>query len=812
MLPILLVEDSQVDRALIIYELKREFSDLQIESVIDAESFYQALKRGNFSLLITDYRLRWSDGLTVLREFKSHYPYCPTIMFTDSGSEEIAVEAMKAGLDDYIIKSPKHYVRLSVAVRSILQRVESEQRANRLETRLQGLLNQLNVGVFRSTLNGYFLEGNSAFLNLLGVKSLQEAQNMELPKEIRFPSLLEIQGANSSREVELRRADGLVIWVSLCQIINVTQPEPVVEGLLEDISDRKQLLHREQVCRAIAEAQEQRSSFLAQASSILVSSLDYRTTLASVADLAIPTLADWCFIDIIEENVKPFSQPVVAAVDPQKKALVLELKRRYPTPVDADYGPPKVLRTGKPELVSHIPESIIFSIARDEEHLSLLRQLQAKSYMVVPLIVRDRKLGTIAFSSAQPGRHYTQADLEMALELADLAALAIDNARLYRESCEANRIKDEFLAIVSHELRTPLHSILGWANMLRHKKLSEATTAQALETIERNAQLQRKLIDDILDVSRIVQGKIRLNLNPVHLVSIINSAVADIRPSAEVKAIRVETILDSCVSKVIGDSDRLQQIVWNLLANAVKFTPQGGRVEVRLEQVNSSARIVVSDTGQGISTDFLPYVFERFRQGNAKTTRAQGGLGLGLAIVHHLVEMHGGTVYAASEGEGRGATFTVQLPLEKEQPMRSLEQKPVGLNEFPSLKGLQILIVDDDADALQLTAFILEQCQVKVTKTTSAREALDRFSQLQPDILISDIGMPYEDGYWLIRQIRSLETHHKQQIPAIALTAYAKEEEQIRTLEAGFQMHLPKPVNPAELVSVVARLAQGNFD
>lgn len=572
-------------------------------------------------------------------------------------------------------------------------------------------------------------------------------------------------------------------------------------------SERKLLFASEQAARIAAEAAEKRSNFLAQASRVLVSSLDYRTTLTSVAQLAVPTLADWCIVDVVENNSVAFSNPVIAASEPQKEALIREFRQRYPIAVDADYGLAKVLRTGKPELVTNILEPSLQRKAWNEEYINLL---QVKSYMIVPLLVRKRKLGTIVFASAQLGRHYTIVDLAMAEELAQRAASAIENAQLYRQAQEANRIKDEFLAIVSHELRTPLNSMLGWVQIIRNRKLDETITSKALETIERNAQLQRKLIEDILDVSRIVQGKIRLNIYKVDLVIVINAAIEAIYPTSEIKDIQVESKLDSSVGKVMGDAERLQQVVWNLLSNAVKFTPRRGRVEVCLEQVNSNAKISVSDTGKGINADFLPYMFERFRQADSTTTRTDSGLGLGLAIVNHLVEMHSGTVYAVSEGEGRGATFTVLLPLIEPQPEQLIKESPVEIDHLLALDGLQVLLVDDNADTRELIAFILEQSGAEVTSVSSVSEALEALVRLRPNILVSDIGMPDEDGYSLIRQVRSHKALDGQKIPAVALTAFASDEERRLALEAGFQVHLSKPIEPDKLVTVVANLVKGS--
>ncbi|GAA6616594.1 response regulator [Scytonema sp. NUACC26] len=822
MLRLLLIDDNEHDRTLIIYKLRCEFPDLQVEQVTKAEDFYPALEAGNFELVITDYRLRWNDGLTVLQDIKSRYPNCPVIMFTDSGSQEIAVEAMKAGLEDYIIKSAKHYVRLPVAIRSILQRLEQQER---VEKALQEA-NQRCADIIESITDAFCAldkEFRFTYVNQKSEQILQKTQAELLGKNIweeypdaigsvfyqkyheaattKLPVRFEAFYPNMDMWLEVRvypQADGLTIYS-------------------HDISDRKrsdlereQFLTREQAARAEAEAQERRSTFLSEASCLLTSSLDYRTTLTSVASIAVPTLADWCFVDIIEKNLTVFTEPIIVASDPEKAALIRELRQRYPPPADADFGAPKVLRTGEPEIVSEIPDSLLLSVAQDERHLNLLRQLEAKSYMLVPLIAGQRKLGTITFASAQPERRYQKADLAMAIELAQRAAIAIDNARLYQEAWEANRIKDEFLAIVSHELRTPLNSILGWAKMLRQRNLSEVTATKAIETIERNAKLQKQLIEDILDVSRIVQGKIRLNLCPLNLISVINAVVESIRPIAQAKAIQFQSVLDSNVGQVTGDFDRMQQVVWNLLSNAVKFTPFGGQVEIRLEQVNSMAQITISDTGAGISADFLPYVFERFRQADATTTRANGGLGLGLAIVRHLVEMHNGTVFAASDGEGLGATFTVQIPIREEQILQQTDLDSPSDDKFPSLKGLRILVVDDNTDTLELITFILEQCQSQITTATSVSVAVASFSQFKPNILISDIGMPGEDGYSLIQKIRTLPPEQGGQIPAAALTAFAGESERDRVLAAGFQLHISKPVDPNELVAAVEKLAELN--
>jgi signal transduction histidine kinase/CheY-like chemotaxis protein len=387
-----------------------------------------------------------------------------------------------------------------------------------------------------------------------------------------------------------------------------------------------------------------------------------------------------------------------------------------------------------------------------------------------------------------------------------------------KEAEEANRLKDEFLATLSHELRTPLTAILGWARMLSDGQLKEVDRARAVETIQRNAHLQSQLIEDILDVSRIVTGKLRLEVRPIELPPIIEAAVESVLPAAEAKQIRMQRVLDSGTSLVSGDSNRLQQIVWNLLTNAIKFTPKGGRVQLRLERVNSHVEIIVTDTGQGIRREVLPFIFDRFRQADASTTRQHGGLGLGLAIVRHLVEMHGGTVEAESEGEGKGATFTVKLPMiatrfpEVSGDIRQDRVHPTASNGViferpPELEDLHVLVVDDEEDTRILVRSVLEQCGARVTTAASAAEGLAALRTLRPDVLLSDLGMPEEDGYSLIAKVRALPAEHGGRTPAAALTAYARVEDRMKVLRSGFQIHLPKPIEPAELVTVVASLA-----
>jgi PAS domain S-box-containing protein len=457
--------------------------------------------------------------------------------------------------------------------------------------------------------------------------------------------------------------------------------------------------------------------------------------------------------------------------------------------------------------------------------------LPVRSYLAAPVISRSGNvLGGLFFGHSTVGV-FADREERILAGLAVQAAIALDNSALLRqaevarEQAErANRTKDEFLATVSHELRTPLNAIMGWAQLL----LASGTAAddperrqRGLETVVRNAKLQSQLIDDLLDVSRIISGKMRLDVQSTDLAAVIDAAVEAIRPAAEAKQIQVRRVLDPFAGPVSGDPVRLQQVVWNLLSNAVKFTSKAGKVEVRLERVNSHIEILVADNGSGIAPDFLPYVFDRFRQLDASTTRRHGGLGLGLAIVRHLVELHGGTVRVKSPGDGQGSTFIVALPLSiahltpdegqrRVHPAAEADDgDPCSEDSSLDLRGIRVLVVDDEPDARETLRQILEHCNAEVETVASAAEAISKLEAWRPDVLLSDIGMPGEDGYELIRRVRELPPDRGGRTPAAALTAFARGEDRRRALRAGFQMHLAKPVEIQELATVVASLARG---
>ena len=431
-------------------------------------------------------------------------------------------------------------------------------------------------------------------------------------------------------------------------------------------------------------------------------------------------------------------------------------------------------------------------------------------------IVGASKIARDITDQKQARRALDDASQRLKIALAEAEHAAIEKERLLRQAEESSRLKEEFLATISHELRTPLSAILGWTRMLRMGQLSEEKAAKALDTIERNARAQAQLVDDLLDVSRIITGKLRMDVRPSDPNAFIDAAVEAVRPAAEAKGVRVQKVMDTGLLSIPGDPVRLQQVVWNLLSNAIKFTPRGGRVQIRSERVNSHLEIVVSDTGQGIAADFLPHVFDRFRQADQKTSRQHGGMGLGLAIVRHLVELHGGTVSAMSDGEGQGATFTVTLPITAVYQLDSAGGRvhPAARDLLPAndctdrLDGLMILVVDDEPDTRDLLKQGLEYCGATVRVAGSAAEAVDALAASVPDILISDIGMPGVDGYDLIRQIRGLAADRGGKVAAVALTAYTRTEDRLLALRAGYDMHVPKPVELAELVAVAASVAR----
>lgn len=554
---------------------------------------------------------------------------------------------------------------------------------------------------------------------------------------------------------------------------------------------------------------------LDEASTVLFGSLDSSANLEALAALAIPRLADVCVIYGLADD--GFAEQVAAAhVDPARSADMRGRGGSFRLHPDTVVG--RVSRSGRAELFERADEPIATTSALELAHAAFLRSLGLGSVMFVPLRVRDRALGAIAFATVG-SRRYRNADVAVGEELARRASIAIDNARLFEseraaraaaeqarsEAESATRAKDEFLAVLSHELRTPLQSMLGWVQMLGTRKLDAATTARGHAAIERATRTQMRLIEDLLDISRIVAGKLCLDVRRLDLVPVVDAAVDAVRAAAEAKGIEIVRELRVARAEVSGDPARLQQVIVNLLSNALKFTERGGHVTVRLVQDAGAARLAVEDDGRGISPEFLPHIFERFRQADSTKRRAHGGLGLGLTIVRHLVELHGGAVSAASDGERRGARFEVILPLVTSRGPEVVADA-AERRSLPRLDARHVLVVEDDADTRELVCTVLAECGAAVTSVGSASEALAALASSAPDLVLSDIGMPDEDGYSFVRRLRELGAERGRYIPAIALTAYATLAAREQALAAGFDAHLAKPVQPADLARAAVQL------
>ena len=628
-------------------------------------------------------------------------------------------------------------------------------------------------------------------------------------------------------EYRLLRPDNREVWIS-ARGRGVYETDGSVAGMLGFVQDISESKATEDTLREQADALRT----LNEVGQLISAELDLHNTVQAVTDAATNVTGarfGSFFYNVLNEQGASYMLYTLAGVP--KEAF-----DHFPMPRATDlFGPTfrgeGVVRLGNVKKDPRYGKNSPY-YGMPEGHLPVT------SYLAVPVVSRSGDvLGGLFFGHPDPDV-FTERDEIVVAGLAAQAAVAMDNARLYetakraraeaekaaaenerlyRQAEESSRLKDEFLATISHELRTPLSAILGWARMLRMGQLTPENTTKALETIERNARAQAQLVDDLLDVSRIITGKLRMDVQPSDPNSFIDAAVEAVRPAAEAKGVRVQKIIDTGAIAIPGDPVRLQQVVWNLLSNAIKFTPRGGHVQICSQRVNSHLEIVVSDTGQGISSDFLPHVFDRFRQADQKTSRQHGGMGLGLAIVRHLVELHGGTVRANSAGEGHGSTFTVMLPI---APVYQVDQSagrvhPAARDLLPPiddcndrLDGLNILVVDDEADTRDLLRQGLEYCGAKVKVVGTANEALELLKTTAPDILISDIGMPEVDGYDLIREVRKLGAHRGGKVPAIALTAYTRTEDRLQSLRAGYDMHVPKPVELAELVAVAATVVR----
>jgi PAS domain S-box-containing protein len=700
--------------------------------------------------------------------------------------------------------------KLAGVVMDITSRKHAEQQQRESEARFQLLTEALPQLIWRTRADGYTEYFNPGWFEYTG-QTLEQARGdgwfqAVHPEDLR--QTLETwrhaisTGEPYSVEYRLRRAaDGAYRWF-------IARGMPLRDGA-------GRITHWFGTCTDIDDQKRGAETlrYFSEASAALAASLDQAATLKQVARLAVPVLGDWCLVDLTGEDGR-VERVEVAHADPTLTGLAERL-RHFPPVQNPEHPSARAMRQDRTILVAEVTGALEERSAQSPEHLRAIQDMKCLSMMSVPLLARGRTIGVLTFATTESsGRRYGPEDVLRMEEVARRVAMALDNARLFalaqeerQRAEEANRLKDDFLTTVSHELRTPLTAIIGWVKMLRTGRLPPDKHARALETVDRNTQAQAQLIEDLLDVSRIISGKLRMETQPVHLVDVVQAAMESVRPAADAKAIRFQAELAPGGDVVMGDGGRLQQVVWNLLSNAVKFSPGGSHVRVRLRRVEASLEVTVTDEGPGIPADFLPHIFERFRQLEGGTTRRHGGLGLGLAIVRHLVELHGGTVHAASEGPGRGATFTVRLPSTLPQqpaPERPAPRAPLPLHAV--LAARRILVVDDEEDNREVLKVMLEEHGAHVVTAGSAAEALRAVREARPELLVSDIGMPGEDGYRLISQVRALPAEQGGGVPAVALTAYARVEDRTRALTAGFNMHVAKPVEPTELLSILSNL------
>jgi PAS domain S-box-containing protein len=725
------------------------------------------------------------------------------------GGERIEVSVTISPVHD----SAGRVIAASAIARDISARKKAEEELRESLSRNAAMVNASLDGIITIDERGNVVEFNPAAEKIFGYSRGEalgrEMAELIIPERLRDRHRAGIahylatgEGPVLNRHIEMPalRSDGLEFPVELALTrINQHGP-PLFTGYIRDIGERKRT--------------EEHMTFLAHTSELFGSSLDFDTTMKNIVGLAVPTLADWAVVDIASrESDAPYRRLAVVHVDPAKAELAMELRRKYPRDPSKD----RVLhaiRTGQSELVTEVPEERLREASHNEEHFRILKELGIVSWMIIPLRYRDVPIGAVTFVASDSRRRFTKSDLAHAEEFARRASTAFENSRLYSEAQQANRAKDNFLATLSHELRTPMTSILGWARMLGEGDLDDETYTMALDSIQRSAALQADLIEDVLDMSRIASGKMRLDVQMCDLAEITDAALATVEPAAAAKGIAID-VQKSGPAIVTGDPKRLQQVIWNLLTNAIKFTPRGGQVHVRVEPADSMAQVTVSDTGQGFAREFGVHAFEPFRQAESATTRTHGGLGLGLSIVRYLVEQHGGVVTAESAGAGQGATFRVRIPLralkvdERGEDTRPPRLASTGDGQAPcrrdQLQNLRILFVDDQEDARTLFRMILQRCGASVTVAQSVDEAIEKFEKDRFEVVVTDIAMPGRDGFELIAWLNA--HHNRGHFQIIALTAFGGPDDRQKVLAAGCEAYLKKPVEPAELIATIERVS-----
>ncbi len=701
--------------------------------------------------------------------------------------------------------------------KTLSDRERAEEALRESEERYRELIENANDIVFTLDLEGNVTSINSAVERLTGfsraellemnMRQFLTAGSDTAAREMTHRKLAGEERTNY--EVDVKTKTGGLVRLEISSRLAFKSGKPIgIQGVARDITARRAAEEalRKADQRALSEYERllERVSILSQALGTARELLQIFRALREFAVVSAP--CDGIFVSLYDP-IRDVRTACYGWGDQQE----IDTSELPPMPVTAT-GPNSVaVRTGEVVVTDDYMKA-------QRNHPGVIvgpdNGLRPKSSLAAPMSVMGRIVGTIEIQSYEPAAYRDEHVTAMRMA-ANLVAVAIENVRLLNQEStarasaeESNRLKDEFLATVSHELRTPLTAILGWSRMLQSETLDEAMAVNAIETIRRNAKAQSQIIDDILDVSRIITGKLAMDLDPLELAPIIEAAVDVVRPTAEAKGLRIQTELPAQPMVIAGDSNRLQQIVWNLLSNAIKFTPSGGRVLLKVQDLGPQVEIRVTDDGQGISKEFLPFVFDRFRQADSTTTRQHGGLGLGLAIARHLVEIHGGTIKATSDGPSQGSTFSVLLP-RLGSNLKPGDQRVDDAGQQPDLassklKGIHVLLVDDDEDTLRLMSAALAQGEAKVTAVSSAAAALEMLKSVTPDVLISDIAMPNQDGYQLLEKVRALDVDHFRVMPAVAMTAYAREEDRLQAFASGFQAYLAKPIELAELITVVA--------
>lgn len=756
-----------------------------ILSETSAISGLELCQRLHIDVILLEYELPELNGLEFLNQLQAlTLETCPpVVMMGNTDNAKIAVKVIKSGAEDYLVKEQTTSDELRLAIDRAIENtnylkdkieVALRERESRLnlalevlrenEERLKIALSTAKLGSWQLDLTNYELYSSSQCKANFGLPPEANLSYSGLFEAIHPDDRAKVLAAvthairnHSDYDTEYRNIwpDGSIHWIiarGRCLYAVDGQPMRMV-GVTLDITERK------------------------QAEVALIESEERYRQLVELCPEGIIIQSEGKFVFANQAALRFFG---AESSEQLLGKFVLDF-------VHPDYY--KLVETRMQQVRENQKVPMV-----EEKWFRLDGTILDAEVAAIPFIYQSQPAAQVAIRDITERK---QGEAERA-ELLAQAQVARQEAEL------ANRTKDEFLAIVSHELRTPLNAIVGWTKLLQNQQLDEANITRALSTIERNTQVQLQLIEDLLDISRMIRGNLRLTMTSVNLATVLEMAVSNLRPSAESKQLQLQVRIESTTSYVFGDLYRLQQIITNLLSNAIKFTPSGGRVEIQLEQVGSQAQIQVKDTGKGIDPDFLPYIFERFTRADSSTTRAKDGLGLGLAIVRHLVELHNGSISAASPGKGQGATFTVNLPLLPESTASQSEEQENSLCFNSSLDSAKILFVDDDNDTREYISIALTDLGAIVRAVASAKEALEVFDEFVPNIFISDIGMPEEDGYTLLQRVRKLSLG--KEVPAIALTAYAKAEDRERSLSLGFAYHINKPVELNELCSKIATL------